>query len=133
MASDQDFVEYVCEQAALGDAVTYRKMFGEYALYLEGKVVALVCDNQLFLRPTDEGRAVLGDPALHPPYPGARLHFRLDAELEDRDVLQSAFLATARALPMPKPKKSKKKKTTTTKKLGRKKPPTRKNRKKEST
>lgn len=49
MASDVDFVAYVCEQAGLGDALSYRKMFGEYALYLDGRVVALVCDNMLFV------------------------------------------------------------------------------------
>ncbi len=38
-----------------------RKMFGEYALYLDGKVVALVCDDQLFLKPTAGALAVLSD------------------------------------------------------------------------
>lgn len=107
MASDRSFVEYVCGQVGLADAVTYRQMFGEYVVYFEGKVVALVCDNQLFMRPTDAGRAVLGEPAMHPPYPGAKLHFRLDDELEERDVLQRVFLATAEALPLPKPRKPK--------------------------
>ena len=59
MASDADFVGYVCEQAGLGDALSYRKMFGEYALYLDGRVVALVCDNMLFVKPTAAGRALL--------------------------------------------------------------------------
>jgi len=26
-------------------AVTFRKMFGEYAMYVDEKIVALVCDN----------------------------------------------------------------------------------------
>jgi hypothetical protein len=26
---------------------------GEYAIYCNGKVVALVCDNQLFVKPTE--------------------------------------------------------------------------------
>jgi hypothetical protein len=57
MASDQDFVDYVCEQAGLGAALTYRKMSGEYALYLDERVVAFVCDNMLFVKPTAAGRA----------------------------------------------------------------------------
>lgn len=48
MATDQDFLEYVVEQAEGAGMLSHRRMFGEYALYLDGKVVALVCDNQLF-------------------------------------------------------------------------------------
>lgn len=109
MASDQSFVEYICEQASLSSALSYRKMFGEYALYLDGKVIALVCDNQLFVKPTDEGRALLGSVAEHPPYPGAKPHFRIDDELEESELLQRLFKITAKALPMPKPKLLKRK------------------------
>ena len=42
MATEQSFVDYVCEQAGLPRALAYKKMFGEYALYLDDKVVALV-------------------------------------------------------------------------------------------
>lgn len=79
-------------------------MFGEYALYLEGRVIAFVCDNQLFLKPTDAARALLPGVAEAPPYPGARLYFRLGEEIDDRELLRRALQATARALPLPKPK-----------------------------
>lgn len=52
MAAQQDFIDYVAEQIRLGPRISYRKMFGEYALYLDGKVVALACDNSLFIKPT---------------------------------------------------------------------------------
>ena|SRR3569832_20273 len=109
MATDQSYIEYVCEQASLGSALSYRKMFGEFALYLEGKVVALVCDNQLFLKPTPEGRQLLRGVSEHSPYPGAKPHFRLCDELDDRDLLKRLLLATARALPHPKAKPAKRK------------------------
>ena len=60
MASRIDTVQYICDQAGLGRRLTFRKMFGEYALYVDGKVVALICDDQLFLKATAEGRAYLG-------------------------------------------------------------------------
>jgi len=104
LATDQDFVDYIQSQSGLGHHLAFKKMFGEYALYLHGKVVALACDNQLYLKPTEEGRALLGRVAEHSPYPGAKLHFRLDEQLEDRELLRSALETTARALPMPKPK-----------------------------
>lgn len=56
MATDQSYVRYICEQAGLERELTSRKMFGEYALYLQGKVVAFACDNQLFVRSPGEGR-----------------------------------------------------------------------------
>ena len=52
--------------------LTARKMFGEYAVYLDGKVVALVCDDQLFLKPTPGAQAALPDCPTAPPYPGAQ-------------------------------------------------------------
>ena len=104
MATDQDFVEYVRSQSGLGRDLTYRKMFGEYALYLEEKVVAFACDNQLYVKPTPAGKGLLAKVAEHPPYRGAKLHFRIDDELEDRELLRQLLQVTARALPPARPK-----------------------------
>ena len=60
MASDPNFVEYVCYQIGRAGAITHRRMFGEYAVYYDGKVVALVCDNQFFIKPTNAARAFMG-------------------------------------------------------------------------
>ena len=107
MSTDQSYVDYICEQADLGPALSFKKMFGEYALYLDGKVVALVCDNCLFMKPTDDGRALLRTVDEQPPYPGAKAYFQIGDELDDRALLQHVLLATARALPLAKPKKVK--------------------------
>ena len=107
MASDLRFVEYVCEQAGHEPALSHRKMFGEYALYMQGKVVGLVCDNLLFVKPTLQGKAVLGATTERPPYPGAKPHFQVAEELEDRELMQRLFRATALALPPPRPKSRK--------------------------
>jgi TfoX/Sxy family transcriptional regulator of competence genes len=104
VATDQSFVEYIQSQSGLGHRLSFKKMFGEYALYLHGKVVAFACDNQLYLKPTEEARALLGSVSEHPPYPGAKLYFRMDEQLEDRELLLRALETTARALPLPKPK-----------------------------
>ncbi|HZX30292.1 MAG TPA: TfoX/Sxy family protein [Rhodocyclaceae bacterium] len=104
MASDQDFVEYIRDQISGAGSITFRKMFGEYAVYANGKVVALVCDNQLFLKPTVGGRAFIGKPTEAPPYPGAKPHFLIGDELEDREWVSSLFRITEMELPLPKPK-----------------------------
>jgi TfoX/Sxy family transcriptional regulator of competence genes len=105
MGSSVETVQFICDQASLGTRLTYRKMFGEYALYLDGKVVALVCDNQLFLKPTQEGLGYLGKVTEAPPFPGAKNFYLLSSEIEDVDVLGGALLVTARALPEPRPKR----------------------------
>ncbi len=92
MASDQTFVEYVRDQIS-GD-ITYRKMFGEYAVYSDGKVVALVCDNQLFIQPTAGGRTFAGKIAEAPPYPEAKPHFLIDDKLDDRDWVSTLIRIT---------------------------------------
>jgi len=104
MASDQDFVDYVVEQAGLGAVLSYRRMFGEFALYLDGRVVALVCDNMLFVKPTIAGRAVLDAVEEAPPYPGAKPHWRMDEVLDDGERLGRLLVATAGALPLPRPR-----------------------------
>jgi TfoX/Sxy family transcriptional regulator of competence genes len=104
MATDAGFVQFVCDQIHGAGSITYRRMFGEYALYADGKVVALLCDNQFFLKPTEAGRALLPAPKDGFPYPGARPHWLLDEALEDRDWLSALVTATARDLPPPKPK-----------------------------
>jgi TfoX/Sxy family transcriptional regulator of competence genes len=105
MASDAGFVEFVCEQLREVDSVSSRKMFGEYAIYVGGKVVALVCDDRLFLKPTDAGRALLGDPIEAPPYPGAKPYFVIDEHIDDADFLAALVRATEAAVPAPKPKR----------------------------
>jgi TfoX/Sxy family transcriptional regulator of competence genes len=110
MASDPDFVKFVADQIADSCEVSYRKMFGEYALYSKGKVVALVCDNQLFVKPTEAGRSFIGDVVEAPPYPGARLSFLIEDKIDDGEWLTELITLTEKELPKPKPKAKKKSK-----------------------
>ena len=104
MATDPEFLEYVCEQAGLGARLTHKRMFGEYALYLDRKVVAFACDNSLLLKPTEAGRAMLPRIAEGRPYPEAKAYYVLDEFLDDTELLRRALQATADALPAPRPK-----------------------------
>jgi TfoX/Sxy family transcriptional regulator of competence genes len=104
MASDQQFVSFVCEQMSKAGDISYRKMFGEYAIYRDEKVVAFVCDNQLFVKPTVAGKSLLGRPIEAPPYPGAKPYFLIADGLDDGDSLCELVIATCRELPAPRPK-----------------------------
>ena len=105
MATDKSFVDYVVEQANLGDALTCRKMFGEYALYHAGKVVALACGNSLFIKPTSASQALAPDLPQGLPYPGAKMHPVADELLDDPEALRKLLLATSGVLLLPKPRK----------------------------
>lgn len=104
MSTDASFIESICDQARLGSRLTTRKMFGEYAVYVDGKVVAFACDNQLLLKPLPETAALTAGYPPQPPYPGAKPYWLIDAALDDPPLLQRLLSATADALPLPKPK-----------------------------
>jgi len=106
MASDREFVAYVCEQLRSAGEISSRRMFGEAAIYLQSKVVGLVCDNQLFLKATEPGRAKIGAPIESPPFPGASNWFLME-DLDDPEFLAEVVRATADALPVPKLKAKK--------------------------
>lgn len=107
MASDPGTVAHILDSASGAGQVSTRKMFGEHALYLGTKVVALICDDTLFVKPTAGARALLPDAAEAPPYPGAKPHLVADVLLDDSDLLARVIRAVADDLPEPKPKKPK--------------------------
>lgn len=107
MASSPRTIDYLLEQLGGAGAVSARKMFGDYAFYLDGVVVALVCDDGFYLKDTPAGRALVRSFAEAPPYPGARPHLRVDpADWEDADYFVALVRATKAALPPPKAPRS---------------------------
>jgi TfoX/Sxy family transcriptional regulator of competence genes len=115
MSSDREFISFVCEQLRGAGEISSRRMFGEAAVYLQDKVVGLVCDNQLFVKPTEPGRSKIGVPVDAPPFPGASKWF-LMADLDDPEFLADLIRTTADALPVPK-LRAKKSRRSTSKKI----------------
>ncbi len=104
MATDQNTIDFLLDQLAkLGGAST-KKMFGDYCLYLSGKPVGLVCDHQLFLKPTKAGAELIAKVVEASPYPGAKPHLLITADQwENSEWLCELVRATDRELPLPKP------------------------------
>jgi TfoX/Sxy family transcriptional regulator of competence genes len=107
MASKQKFVDFVLEQIENAGEITVKKMFGEYAIYSDGKMFGLICDNKLFIKPTKAGREFIGDVVEAPPYEGAKPSFLIEDKLENKDWLSELVRISLKELPMPKPKKKK--------------------------
>ena len=110
MPNDEEFIRYVCDQVDADCDVTWRHMFGGTTLYMNGKVVALICDNQLFVKPTSSGRDYIGDVVEAPPYEGARNSILVGDEIDDAEWLNGLFVVTEKDLPAPRPKRKRKKK-----------------------
>lgn len=112
MATTQETIDYILDQMSGGEPVSARKMFWEYALYCDGRVIALVCDKTLFMKITEPGREFAG--ALYTEgiaYPGAKPSMQIsEGSLENREWLFDLVRITAENVPLPKPKKPKKKK-----------------------
>lgn len=94
--SNPDLVEYIVEQASQAGEVTARKMFGDYCLYCDGKVVGLISDNYLYLKPLKPLLPLLHecDQRMQPPYDGAKPHYVI-SDVDDRDYVSSLVRTVA--------------------------------------
>ncbi len=108
MATQKRTVDDLLEQAMGAGAVSAKPMFGEYGVYLDGKMIGLICDDQLYVKPTASGRLQAGPVSEASPYPGAKPHLLIEADRwDDAEWLSDLLRATAAALPLPKPRKPK--------------------------
>lgn len=88
--------------------VSMRRMFGEAAVYLDERVVALICDGELFLRPYSAAAELLPEAGLAPPYPGAKPHLTpSQADQSNPELMAAVLTAIAREAPLPKKRKPK--------------------------
>jgi TfoX/Sxy family transcriptional regulator of competence genes len=105
MSTQQSTMDYLMDQLRQAGPVSCRKMFGEYCLYYDGTPVGLVCDNQLFLKPTAQGSALLTEVREGSPFPGAKPHLLIDADAwEDALALSRLVRTTALELPVRVPR-----------------------------
>lgn len=103
MASSLSYVEFLMEQLSGAGTITFRRMFGEYGLYCDGKYFACVCDDRLLAKITPAGEALLPDCPRGVPYEGGGE--MLLPDVEDRELLTALARATCAALPEKKPRK----------------------------
>ena len=101
--TSQETVDYIVEQILNAGDVRFRKMFGEYAIYCDEKVVALVCRDELFVKATDAGKEFALNFELTPAYPGAKpgIHVPRD-KWNNTSWMAELIKVTAEALPVTK-------------------------------
>ena len=93
MACNADFVQFIVDQCSGAGEIAVKKMMGDYCIYCDGVLFGLICDNNLYIKMTDAGEAVLDEIVLRPPYPSARDHFYI-SNVDDRDYLEDIIRAT---------------------------------------
>ena len=92
MASNSDFVQFIVDQCSGAGEIAVKKMMGDYCIYCNGVLFGLICDNNLYIKMTEAGEAVLDEVVLRPPYPSARDHFYI-TNVDDRDYLEDIIRA----------------------------------------
>jgi TfoX/Sxy family transcriptional regulator of competence genes len=108
MATQQRTIDFLLEQATGAGAVAAKPMFGEYGVYVDGKMIGSVCDDQLFVKPTVSGRAHAEPVSDAPPYPGAKPQMLIAADRwDDAEWLGELLRVTATEVPTPKARKPK--------------------------
>lgn len=106
MPSTLNFVLYLCEQIREAGFITYRKMFGEYMVYCNGKPVLIVCDDTAYCKIIPETTLILSKAPQAAPYPGAKLHYIIE-QIDQKEFMINLVLLLERTLPMPKIKMKK--------------------------
>lgn len=100
MASSQSTMDFLLDILSDSRQITSRRMFGEFCVYYAGRPVGLVCDDQLFLKPSEVGKRLMKEPDEGYPFPGARPHMRITADYwDDRSWLNQLVRATFDSLP----------------------------------
>ena len=103
MASNADFVQYVVDQCSGAGEIAVRKMMGDYCIYCNGVLFGLICDNNLYVKETEGGTALVDEVVLRQPYPGARAYLYI-GEVDDRDYLEDLVKVTLHELASSKAK-----------------------------
>ncbi len=102
MACDPETVKHLLASLKSSRFST-KAMFGEYALYADGKVVALLCDDRLFVKVTPQTEALAACEKA-PPYPGAKDHYVVEEDAWPSQELARMLLDLSKALPAPRKK-----------------------------
>ncbi|MCI8519090.1 MAG: transcriptional regulator [Clostridia bacterium] len=105
MATTNEYIEYVCEQINGIGEIRYKKMFGEFMVYVNDKPVIVVCDNICFVKKLECIQEKMQNAEIGYPYNGAKEHYILD--IDNSNFSKFIVGEIEKVTPIPKPKKKK--------------------------
>lgn len=103
MATTNEYIEYVCEQIKGVGEIRYKKMFGEFMVYVNDKPIIIVCDNVAFVKKLDCIKDMMQNAETGYPYNGAKEHYVLD--IDNNEFCKSVIIELEKVTPIPKSKK----------------------------
>ena len=104
MASNREYLDFILEQLAGLENVTWKTMMGEYILYWRGKIVGGIYDDRFLVKPTKSALAMMPDADRELPYEGAKEMLLVD-NVDNRTFLEELLTTMYDELPAPKKKK----------------------------
>ena len=107
-----EFNEYVREVFSAAGDIVIKSMMGGYLVYLNGKLIGDICDNELFLKRTPTSDRLLADSELRYPYEGSKTLMHVFDRFEDTAFVQELMDGMYTELPEKKPAKSQMRKKT---------------------
>lgn len=107
MPSSREYAEFVSELCAPVGAVRFKKMFGEYMVYVNDKPVLLICDDLSYVKDLPEVAELMAGAERGLPYPKAKEHWILD--IDDRALVEAVVRVLEKIVPVPKRRPRKKK------------------------
>jgi TfoX/Sxy family transcriptional regulator of competence genes len=108
MATEKETVQFLLQRLRPATRFSARPMFGEYALYADGKVVALICDNLFYVKIVPASRELESLCEKGEPYPGAKPHYIVEeGQFITLPNLSAILFGIAAALPEKKARKKK--------------------------
>lgn len=107
MSTQFSFIEFLMEQIQSAGEVSYKKMFGEYMIYLNAKPIFIICDDTLFVKVLPATLEIMGDKPHGLPYASCKQPHYVVEDVDDKELLCALATALEKVTPVPKPKKKK--------------------------
>lgn len=107
MATSENFIKYVCEQLSGIGTIRYRKMFGEYMVYINEKPIVTVCDEIVYVKKLKCIEDKMNNAEVGYPYEGAKEHYILDIDDNEFSKMIVSEIEEITPVPIKKVKKPK--------------------------
>ncbi|MCI8620858.1 MAG: transcriptional regulator [Clostridia bacterium] len=104
MATTADFIEYVCEQISGIGEIRYKKMFGEYMVYVNDKPIFIVCNNTVYVKQNEVIKELMKTAETGFPYKGAKEHYILEIDNSEFAKIITSRLESVTEVPKKKKK-----------------------------
>ena len=102
-----EYNEYVREDLSTAGDIVIKSMMGGYLVYLNGKLIGDICDNELFLKRTPTSDRMLAESELRFPYEGSKTLMYVFDSFDDKALILELLNGMYAELPDKKPKKAK--------------------------